>query len=244
MSAGMSQAFVYILYFYLLFLFPAESIVMVIFYNLFGLIFVLLDALIFKTKNDKVEYGILFAVVLLSLFLIFKTELLLGKTLDEISFHSLYGFIPAAFAALVGVLYKYLSSYKSNSLKSLLHSNMQLLFYRSMGGLILSVFVYILFFLFRDFRVEISSLELKLGLLYALFPFLISHFFYSISLYKKASIIVLSVLMNLSPIITVLSLYYFSVTEYALDSSVIISILAILFLSTLLSIYHSKKKLT
>jgi len=241
-TAGMSQALVYILYFYFLFLFPSDSILIVIFYNFFGLILVFIDAVIFKTKNNLIEYIILILIVLISLFLLLQTQLLLGKTLENISYLSLYGFIPAIFAALVGLLYKYLSDYKSNSIKDLVHNNLQFLFFRSMGGLILSGIVYMFFLLLSDFRIEMKVLELKLGLLYALFPFLISHLFYSISLYKKASILILSMLMNLSPIITLLSIYYFSGIRYELDIYMLMSIIAILSLSSFLSIYHSKRE--
>lgn len=241
-SAGVSQAVVYILYFYFLFLFPSDSILIVIFYNLFGLILVLFDAWLFQTKNDKVEYSILFAVVLLSLFLVFKTQLILGLSIENISFHSLYGFIPALFAALVGILYKYSSNFKSTTLASLVHSNLQLLFYRAMGGLLVSIFIYLCFFFFTQTEFEIKPLEVKLGVLYALFPFLISHMLYSISLYKKASIIILSLFMNLSPIITIVSMYYFSDIIYEFDSSILISISLILIFSSILSIYHKNKE--
>jgi len=239
--AGMSQSIVYILYFYIPFLYPSDSIVIAIFYNLFGLILVLLDAMVFKTKNDNVEYFILLLVVLLSMFLILKTQFLLGKSIETISYTSLYGFIPAVFAASVGILYKYASGYKSHSLRNLVHSNFQLLFYRSFGGLCISVIIYLIFILSGQISMDISVLEVKLGVLYALFPFLISHLFYSISIYKKASIIVLSVFMNLSPIITVASMYYFSDIQYTFDNSIFIGIAAILILSSLLSIYHTKK---
>ncbi len=244
-TAGVAQAVVYILYFYLLFLFPSDSILIVVFYNLFGLVLVLFDAWLFQTKNDKIEYGILLAVLFLSLFLVIKTQLILGRTIENISFHSLYGFVPALFAALVGILYKYSSNFKSTTLLSLVHSNFQLLFYRSMGGLGVSFFVYLCFLYFTQVPFEIKYVEVKLGLLYSLFPFLISHMLYSISLYKKASILVLSVFMNLSPVITIASMYYFSDIIYELDSIVLISIVLILVLSTVLSVYHkNKEKLT
>ena len=239
--AGMFQSFTYGIYFTLIFTYPSESIVIIVFYNLFGLITVLMDAIFFKTKNDHIEYFILGIVVTLSMFLIVKTQFILGNSFETISFTSLYGLLPAISAAIVGILYKYSSSYKSSSLKNLMTINMQFLFYRAFGGLMVAIVFYIIFGLSSEIYPKVSLLEIKLGFLYAIFPFLIGHFFYSISLYKKASMIVLSVFMNLSPIITISSMYYFSGIQYEFDDSILFTMVAIFTLSSILSIYHNKK---
>jgi len=248
--AGASQALVYVSYFNLLFLFPNDAIVIVIVYNLFGFILIIMDALFYKTKNNLFEILLLLVITILVLFLIIKTQMLLGKTLDNITLYGLLGLIPAFFAAFVGMLYKYFSiAYKIRHPKDIYKLNLKLLFYRALGGFILvSIFILIRFLFFKNFN-EInktcffSSTELYLGFLYAIFPFLMAHFFYSISIYKKISILMLSLLMNISPIITLICLYFFSGINYKIDVITISIMILILLLSTFLTILHNRQKL-
>ncbi len=240
--AGSLQALVYICYFYLLFAFPADSILIVVFYNLFGLLLVLMDSLIFKTKSNLIEFLLFLLICILSVSLIFKTQLLLGKSYDTVSFNAIWGLIPALIAASIGILYKYSTySYKCTSIRRVIALNLNFLFYRSLGGFLISSILFTIFILSNNLNYEYKVIEVKLGILYAIFPFLISHFFYSLSLYKKASIVILSVFMNISPIVTIVCLYFLSGIVYNVDKSMFLLIFGILFLSSLLTIYHKAR---
>ncbi len=238
-TAGSLQALVYLSYFYLLFIFPNDSIVIVIFYNLFGLILVIMDSIIYKTKNNNIEIILLLSICLLSVTLIFKTQLLVGKSYDDISFNAVWGLLPAIIAASIGILYKYSTfSYKCTSIQRVYTLNLNLLFYRSLGGFIIMFIILLTTQIMNTYNYEFKNTEILLGLIYAIFPFLLGHFFYSLSLYKKASIIILSVFMNISPIVTIICLYNFSKYSYSVDKVIMMLIGGILILSSLLTIYH------
>lgn len=241
-SAGAIQALVYLSLFFLLFKFPNDAILIALFYNLFNILLVYFDSFFFKVKNNIIEYMLLVIICLIALYLIFETQLALGKNLDNLSFNSLLGFIPAFFAALIGVIYKYSTfSYKCDSIKNLVSLNMTLLYYRSLGGLLFTLLIFISLYIFNQIELDISTLEVKLGILYAIFPFLLGHFFYSISLYKKLSMIIISALMNISPVITILCIYSFSGVHYEFNNYLFILIGFIFILSSVLTVYHKKR---
>lgn len=242
-GAGVAQSSVYISYFMILFLFPLDAILIVVFYNFFSLLLVLFDGVLFRTKNKKIENILFIIIFLLSIILIFTSQMTLGKSIDSLSFNSLYGFIPAFFAAVMGILYKYTTLNSSfSSPKELIKLNFKLMYYRSLGGLIAIIIFYIILVYLELVPININFLEVELGILYAIFPFLLGHFLYSVSLYKKASVLLLSVFMNLSPLVTIVSIYYFSNIGYTLDKYTLSIIVLIFILGSFLTIHHENNK--
>jgi len=241
--AGVTQSSVYISYFMILFIFPHDAILIVVFYNFFSLLLVYFDGILFRTKNKKIEKIIFIVIFVLSIILIFTSQMTLGKSIDRLSFNSLYGFIPAFLAAVMGILYKYSTlNNKFSSSKELIKLNFKLMYYRSFGGLITVVIFYISLIYLELVPANINLLEVKLGILYAIFPFLLGHFLYSVSLYKKASVLLLSVFMNLSPLVTIVSIYYLSDISYSLNKYTLSIIVLILLLGSFLTIYHENNK--
>ena len=235
--SGIVQSLLYLSYFGFIFMFQSDTLLIIVFYYLYGIILIIMDVIIFKTKIILKEYIILFAISILSIYLIISTQLSLGKEINEFSYYSLLGFIPGFLAALIGVMYKSSNGYKVNNLKELININIKLMFYRSIGALSL-VIVYIIVI---DKEIDINRLEIIIGILYGIFNYIIAHSLYTISLYKKIPMLLVSLFVNISPIITLIMVFNYTDIPNTISFKSLIIIIIIFILSTFLGIYHRNK---